>query len=254
MLPVILLVVVLVTLTVSMSVRAYSARALRLDREREPAPDAAPLPDERDRRIAELEARLSQPAGLGVMPMLAGLGVLVCALIIGLLWADASYFFLSPTPVQLGAEGDYRFQLAKHNAYVELHGVPTSRGAFGVDQNDVVVAVGVRDTPVMIWRKAVKGEEWKPGSKPPPPNQQPFTVRGRLLAREEAPERFKDAFEKLDGFGEVKAKWVLVESVRPGGDFGVAVWTTLLAAFGGFMLWLLVRGLLAMRQVSRPTA
>lgn len=202
---------------------------------------------ERNARIAELEARLARPAGLGVTPLVAGVGLAICLTVLFLLRADATYFFSSRVPVQLGAEGDYRFQLAKHNAYVELHGIPTSRGAFGVDGKDVVVAVGVRDTPVMVWRKALKGEEWKPGTKPPPPNQQPFTVRGRLLARDEAPEKYGDAFQKLDGFGEVKAKWVLLESVRPGSDFGIAVWTTVLAAAGGFMAWLLVRGLLAMR-------
>ncbi len=208
---------------------------------------------ERNDRIAELEARLARPAALGVTPLVAGVAFAISIAVLFTLRVDASYYFSSRTPVQLGAEGDYRFQLAKHNAYVELHGIPTSRGAFGVDGNDVVVAVGIRDTPVMIWRKALKGEEWKPGTKPPPPNQQPFTVRGRLLARDEAPEKFKDAFDKIDGFGEVKPKWVLLESVRPGGDFGIAVWTTLLAAFGGFMLWLLVRGLIAMRaNLSRP--
>jgi hypothetical protein len=244
---VLLLVLVLVSLTVGVSVRAYSRRALRLDRQAEPLNDSEPLPDDREQYIAALEARLARPASLGVMPMLAGLALLICALILGFLWDDATYFFSSRSPVQLGAEGDYRFQLAQHNAYVELHGTPTSRGAFGVDNGVNVVAVGVRDTPVMIWRKALKGEEWKPGSKPPPPNQQPFTVRGRLLAREDAGDKFSDALAKLDGFGEVKPKWVLLESVRPGGDFGVAVWTTLLAAVSGVMGWLLVRGLLVMR-------
>lgn len=213
-------------------------------------------PDEAERnaRIAELEARLSKPAPLGVTPGAAALGLCVC---LAALWAfrdDALYFFSSKDPIQLGAEGDYRFEQATDNRYVELHGVPTSRGAFGVDNGQTVVAVGVRDTPVMIWRKALKGEEWKPGSKPPPPNQQSFTIRGRLRERSVAGEKYDDAFKKLDEFGEVRAKWVLVESERPGGNFTIAVLTTLLAAAAGFLGWLLVRGLLAARKLSRPAA
>ncbi|MBL8955828.1 MAG: hypothetical protein JNK82_33955 [Myxococcaceae bacterium] len=209
-----------------------------------------PSEAERNEYIAELEARLAKPAPLGVTPLVAAGALIVSLGVLFQLREDSAYYFSSRDPVQLGAEGDYRFQLAQHNAYVELHGIPTSRGAFGVDGNMTIVAVGVRDTPVMIWRKAVKGEEWSPGSKPPPPNQQPFTVRGRLLARDQAAEKYSDAFAKLDGFGEVRVKWVLLESVRPGGDFTVDFNTTLLDPYPGIMAWLLARGLLAMRAKS----
>ena len=214
----------------------------------------ADLPDVRDRRIAELEARLSRPAALGVSPISAGLSLAVCLAALWVVSDDAEYFFSARTPIQLGAEGDYRFDAARDNRYVELHGVPTSRGAFGIDGRDTVVAVGVRDTPVMVWRRALKGEEWMPGSKPPPPNQQSFTIRGRLRARTADADKYTDAFKKLDEFGEVKPKWVLIESERPGGNFTVAILTTLLSAVAGFMAWLLVRGLLAMRKVSRRGA
>ena len=90
--------------------------------------------------------------------------------------------------------------------------MPTSRAAFGQDGNAIVVAVGVRDTPVMVWRKALKGEEWAPGSKPPAPNQQPFTVRGRLIARGVAPDKYNDAFKMIDSYGEIAPKWVLANT------------------------------------------
>lgn len=212
---------------------------------------------ERTARIAELEARLANPAPLGVRPIAAALGLVLCGVALFIFWADTRYYFSAKTPVQLGAEGDYRFELARDNTYVELHGVPTSRGAFGVDDNTTVVAIGVRDTPVMVWRKALRGEEWAPGKKPPPPNQQPFTVRGRLLARADSAgdtSKFRDAFEKLDGFGEVNAKWVLLESEKPGTNFAIALFTTVLGAFAGFLLWLLVRGLVNAKKLSRPAA
>lgn len=207
---------------------------------------------ERNTRIAELEARLAQPAKHGVTPVVSGVALTLCGVMLWMQWPDTQYFFSAKDPIQLGAEGDYRFEGARDNRYVELHGVPTSRGAFGVDGKETVVAVGVRDTPVMIWRKALRGEEWTPGTKPPPPNQQSFTVRGRLLARAAAPEKYNDAFQKMDGFGEINAKWVLVESSRPGGDFSTAVWTTVLMALAGFSAWLLVRGLIAMNPPKKP--
>ena len=207
---------------------------------------------ERNSRIAELEARLAGPAKIGVTPIVAGVALALCGVMLWMQWPDTQYFFSPKDPIQLGAEGDYRFEAARDNRFVELHGVPTSRGAFGIDAKETVVAVGVRDTPVMIWRKALRGEDWKPGSKPPPPNQQPFTVRGRLLARATAPDKYADAFQKMDGFGEISAKWVLVESSRPGGDFPTAAWTTVLMALAGFSAWLLVRGVLAMKPTKKP--
>ena len=237
-------IVVLVVLTFGL---AGTGLLLRPRAPTVPADPDADLPDVRDRRIAELEARLAQPAKLGVTPFVAAVVLGVCGVMLWMQWPDTRFFFSSKDPIQLGAEGDYRFEAASDNRYVELHGVPTSRGAFGVDGKETVVAVGVRDTPVMVWRKALRGEEWKPGTKPPPPNQQPFTVRGRLLARETAPEKFTDAFAKLDGFAEINARWVLLESARPGGDFAAAVWTTVLMALAGFNAWLLVRGLAALR-------
>lgn len=216
----------------------------------EPGTEPTDTDADRAERIAELEARLARPPRLGVHPLVA-FTVLFAALVpLWLVWPDTLYFFSSREPIQLGAEGDYRFEAARHNRYVELHGTPTSRAGFGVEGKDVVVAVGVRDTPVMVWRKALRGEDWKPGTKPPPPNQQPFTVRGRLIARELAPETYADGLKTLDGHGEISAKWVLIESARPGGDLATVAVSTALMALAGFAAWLLVRGLLALRRAG----
>jgi hypothetical protein len=69
-------------------------------------------------------------------------------------------------------------------------------------------------------------------------------VRGRLLAREDA-ETYQEGFEKLEAMGEVKPKWILLESDRPGTDFKTAAWVGLLAAFAALNFWFLVRGLIA---------
>jgi hypothetical protein len=201
--------------------------------------------EERDQRIAELEQRLSKPQGLGVTPVVAATAVVICAVMLWRQAADTQYFFSAHEPIQLGAEGDYHFDRAVTNRYVELHGTPTSHAAFGEDGAKTVVAIGVRDTPVMIWRKAVKGEEWTPGTKTPPPDQRPFTVRGRLIARDEAPDTYTDAFKVMDKENEIAAKWVLVESARPGGDFVAMLWTGGLMALGAFNLCLMLRGLAA---------
>lgn len=217
-------------------------------------PQADPVAEAaRAARIAELEASLARPAGIGVAPWVAALALLILGYMLWQQRADTSYFFSSRDPVQLGAEGDYRFEAAIDNRYVELHGIPTSKGAFGQDGKEIVVAVGVRDTPVMVWRRALSTEDWKPGTKPPPPNQQPFTVRGRLISRAEAPAKYSEGFARLDDFGEVTAKWVLVESARPGTDMITIAVTTLLMAMIGFSAWLLMRGLIVMLSVKKPT-
>jgi hypothetical protein len=198
---------------------------------------------ERDERIAELEQRLSKPAGIGVTPIVAASALVICALMLWKQSGDTQYFFSSHEPIQLGAEGDYHFERALSNRYIELHGKPTYKAAFGQDGNAIVVGVGVRDTPVMVWRKAVPGEEWTPGNKAPPPNQSPFSVRGRLIARADAPEKYGDAFKMIESQGEIAPKWVLVESARPGGDFIAMLWTGGLTALAAFNLWLLMRAL-----------
>jgi hypothetical protein len=248
-----LLVVVLVGLAVGLTVRLLRARALaasRRDAATETEGDASPL-EARDQRILELEARLAQPPRFGVHPSVAALVMAGCVVPLYFLWPQTEYFFSSREAIQLGAEGDYRFELARDNRYVELHGTPTSRAGFGVDGDEVVVAVGVRDTPVMVWRRALRGEEWKPGTRPPPPNQQPFTVRGRLIARDHAPERYHDAFKTVETQGEVNPRWVLIESARPGGDLATVALSSALIALAAFAGWLAVRGLLAMKKRSK---
>jgi hypothetical protein len=209
--------------------------------------------EERAQRIAELEQRLAKPPSLGVTPIVAATALVLCAVMLWMQAGDTQYFFSAHEPIQLGAEGDYHFERAQTNRYAELHGVPTARAAFGQDGSTTVVAVGVRDTPVMVWRKALKGEEWTPGTKTPPPNQQPFTVRGRLIARDGAPDKYSDAFKVMDKENEIAAKWVLVESARPGGDLVAMLWAGGLTALAAFNLWLLVRGLaaMAMRRAAK---
>jgi len=73
-------------------------------------------------------------------------------------------------------------------------------------------------------------------------------VRGRLFSREAAPSRYADAFEKLDSYGEVHARWLLVEGQRPGADWVAMAWLGGLLTFAAVNGWLLVRGLLALRR------
>jgi hypothetical protein len=79
---------------------------------------------------------------------------------------------------------------------------------------------------------------------PPQPDQRPFLVKGRLLAREDAA-RYDDAFAHLEAFGEVKPRWVLLAEEHPGGDVGGTVGTGVLMLLAGVNAWLLVRGVTA---------
>jgi hypothetical protein len=203
------------------------------------------LQQERDRRIAELEVR-QRRRGVGVKAPVAVLAILVGGALLGMLRKDLAYFFSPRTPLTLGAEGAYRYELLASNRYVQVHGIPTARGAYGREGEDVYVVVGLRDSPFLVRRRALPGEEWAPGRAPRQPDQRPFGVRGRLLAEADA-ERYREGFTLLREMGEVQPQdgrlWLIVEGERPGADRGVLLVALVLLTFVLANLALLVRGL-----------
>lgn len=210
-----------------------------------------PRDEDREKRIAELETRLSKSPGVGVLPPVAAIAL---AGVIAMMWLqrdDLAYFFSPREPIDLGVEGAYRFDLAQSNRYVQVHGVPTSRGAYWLERDAAFIAIGVRETPLLVRRATFPNEAWVPGSaKGPPPDQRPFAVRGRLLSRADA-SKYEEAFKKHDEWAEVGAKWMLMAEQRPGGDYAGMVWFTVLLAFAGVNVWLLVRGVLAYLKPRR---
>lgn len=207
-----------------------------------------PNSEERSTRIDELEARLSRRPAVGVMPPVAALALL-CAL--GMLYLqreDLEYFFSAREPLSLGAEGDYHLDRAVSNRYVEVHGIPTIRGAYGVDHDEHFVVVGLQNTGLLVKRRALPTEDWQPGTTPPRPDQRPFGAQGRLYSRAAATQatRFEDAFVKHDDYAEIHPQWLLVEGIRPGNDSTTMTWFGVLLAFCAVNLWLLVRGVLAL--------
>lgn len=210
----------------------------------EPKPVSS-LEAERLERIRELEARLAKKSSVGVMPAVAALGLLACVGMLLMMRLDIAYFFSSRQPLSLGSEGQYRFDLLSNNHYVEIHGLPTRRGNFGEERGGTVVMVGIRDTPIALVRGALEGESWKPGAKPGQPDQRPFTVRGRLLKREDASRYESSGFLKLAQMGEVNPRWVILEGEKPGADSQTFMLLGLLLALGAFNAWLLLRALQA---------
>lgn len=154
-------------------------------------------------------------------------------------WKDVQYF-LSPTaPIVIGAEGDYHFDRLRTNRYVQVHGAPSLKGAYSVERGVTWVVIGLRDTPILVRRAALPGEDWIPGRVPPQPDQRPFAVGGRLLGRADG-ERYREAFDKLG-----PAEWIILEGEKPRSDQGVLLTLGLLAAFIALNAWLLVRGVRA---------
>ncbi len=205
-------------------------------------------PTEKDRstRIDELEARLARRPAVGVMPPVALLALVGAVAMLVLQREDLAYYFSERAPLSLGAEGDYHFDRALSNRYAEVHGVPSLRAAYGIDRSDEhFVIVGVQNSPLLVKRRALPTEEWRPGTTPPPPDQRPFTAQGRLLSRADAG-RFGDAFVKHEAYGELHPQWLLIEGARPGGDLMAITWFGVLLAFAGVNAWLLVRGVLAL--------
>lgn len=201
------------------------------------------LQEERDERIAQLEARLAR-RGVGVRAPVLVLALVVGGVLLGMMWKDVAYFFSPRTPLTLGSEGAYRYELLESNRYVQLHGIPTSRGAYGREGEDVYVVVGLRESPFLVRRGALPGEEWAPGQVPRQPDQRPFGVRGRLLAEEDAG-RYRDGFRLFRELGEAQPKdgrlWIVVEGERPGADKGVLWVALLLLTFIGANAALLIR-------------
>jgi hypothetical protein len=202
--------------------------------------------EERERRIAELESRLARRPRSAVKAPVALIAIGVGLALIGMQRRELLYFFTSRTPLSLGAEGEYRYEALVSNRYAQLHGLPTSTGAYEQDGGAVFVLVGLRESPFVVRRPALPGEEWAPGRVPPRPDQRPFAVRGRLLAEEDAP-RYREAFELLRSKGELQPVggrlWIIVEGQRPWEDWGRILVALLLLVFIGANAMFLVRGL-----------
>lgn len=199
----------------------------------------------RSKRIEELEGRLARRASVGVAPPVAAIALIGSLAMIYFQRDDLAYYFAPRTPISLGVEGDYHLDRAVTNRLAEIHGTPTLRGAYGIEHtDDPFVVVGLQNTPLLVKRRALSTEEWKPGTTPPPPDQRPFAAQGRLLSRDDAT-CCGDGFTKHDGYGEIHPQWLLIEGARPGGDLVAISWFGLLVLLTVVNLWLLTRGVLA---------
>lgn len=228
---------------------------------------------ERDEQIAVLEQRLRRRSPIGVR---AEVAALAAALALAAMWIferrDWAYFFSPAEPVSLGREGEYRWDLLESNRYVQIHGAPTTRGLYGPGSGGLMVVVGLRDTPVLVRRRALPGEEWAPGKgTPPQPDQRPFAVEGRLLLVDEAtasagraelpryaqqawslvvddaPAWAREAAGQLQTSGEVRPvdgkMWILLSGGRPRSDPGLLLITALLLTFAALNVYFLVKDL-----------
>ncbi|WP_224367339.1 hypothetical protein [Hyalangium versicolor] len=203
--------------------------------------------EERERRIAELETRQARRPRSPLRAPVSLVAIGVAAALFAMQWREVRYFFSPRMPLSLGAEGDYRYEELVSSRYVQLHGVPTTQGAYEREGDSVYVLVGLRESPFVVRRPALPGEEWPPGRKsPPPPNQRPFAVRGQLLAEEDA-SRYRDAFALLRSKGEVQPLkgrlWIVIEGQRPGEDFGRLAVALFLVFIIAMNAWFLLRGL-----------
>ncbi|QSQ16592.1 hypothetical protein [Myxococcus landrumensis] len=200
---------------------------------------------DRDLRIAELESRLARRR-LGVRPLASVMAIAVSLSLVLMQRRELAYFFSSPVPLTLGAEGEYRFDALASNRYAQVHGIPTARGAYEQDGAGLFVLVGLRESPFVVRRPALPGEDWVQGRAPPPPDARPFAIRGRLLAEDEAP-RYRDALTLLRGMGELQPHdgkvWLIVEGERPREDRGLVLVTLALLAFAALNAVLLIKGL-----------
>src|SRR5687767_4925269 len=92
--------------------------------------EAQRLREEREQRIAELEARLARRARGGVKPPVALVAIAVSLALLWLQRRELRSFFSPAAPLTLGAEGEYRYEALVSNCYAQLHGLPTSLAAY----------------------------------------------------------------------------------------------------------------------------
>lgn len=206
----------------------------------------ADLRAEREARIAHLERRLERRSGVGVKIPVALAALLMSGVLLYMQRRDVAYLFAPRVPLTLGREGEYHFDLLRSNRYAQVHGIPTVRGAYAREGGDTYVVVGLRDTPLLVRRKAFPREEWTPGTTPPQPDQRPFAVGGRLLSQADG-DRYRDGFAKHLSFGEVQPVdgklWILLEGERPGEDLGTWLLLGVLVPFIALNGWFLYREL-----------
>ncbi len=210
------------------------------------------LYEEREAAIAELAQR-AQRRRFGIRWPTALVAILMAVALLWMQRADVSYFFSSREPITLGTEESYHFDRLVSNRYAQIHGVPTSRGAFLQDGEQVFVVVGLQGTPVLVKRPALPNEDWDPRLPAPQPDQRPFGVRGRLLSEAEA-SKYEQGFELLRSASGVASRegtlWLLIAEESPGDDRTGAMLMGLLGIFILANGWFFARDL-ALRWAAR---
>jgi hypothetical protein len=202
---------------------------------------------DREQEIAARERRLSARHPVGVSAPVAAVAMVLGVLALWIFQRqDLQYFFSPAEPVVLGREGEYRFDLLESNRYVQVHGIPTGRGLYAPEKDGTRVIVGLRDTPILVRRRALPGEEWEPGKgKPPQPDQRPFAAAGRLLAVGDAPGYAAEAARTLSQGDEVRPRdgkmWILLMGERPRQDRGLVAISLALVAFVLLNAWFLAQ-------------
>ena len=204
------------------------------------------VPEDRDARIAELQARLRARRASFVRAPLALLCLVGALYLLSREWPDVAYALSAAEPVTLGREGDYRLEDLAANRYVQVHGTPAATAFFGQDRQGPFVVVGLLDTPLLVRRAPLPSETWTPGRPPPPPERTPFAVRGRLLAEASAP-AYRDAFARVRQLPGLRPHdgqlFIILEGERPAQDWGAVATAGLLLLFAAFNGWLLADSL-----------
>jgi hypothetical protein len=209
------------------------------------------VPEEREARIAELQARLRAPKTPGVRLPVALVCLLGALYLLSRELPDVRYALSSTVPLTLGREGEYRLEALVPNRYVQLHGTPTGTAFWGRDRTGPFLVVGLLDSPLLVRRPPLPGETWTAGRPPPPPLQMPFAVRGRLLPEAQAP-AYRAAFERARGLPGLRPRqgqlWIVLEGERPKEDLGAVLTALLLFLFACANGWLAVDALRRMRR------
>jgi hypothetical protein len=179
---------------------------------------------------------------VGVLPPVAALALLGAAFLMWWMWGDLGYLVSPRAPLELGAEGDYRLEIAQSNRFAQLHGVPSARGWYAREKDGDFVLLAVADTPLVVRRSTFPDELPGPDGKRPQPLQNPFFARGRLLSRAEAG-RYAGVLAQIEAWSGQPVKWLLLADQRPGADLGTLVSFGFLTLFASLNGWLLVQGL-----------
>lgn len=158
--------------------------------------------------------------------------------------SEVAYFFSDPTPIDLGAEGEYHLDRAQPNRYARISGLPS---VAKVQYKQLGTAYKVF---YILGSRVFVRAELLPRDGKPHDGWTVYEGRGRLLDLRSEPEyvNIREWYRERIGFDFSRPAWILLDGVAPRAQWQYPIVVGVLLLVALFNLVLLARRLLAARH------